>query len=303
MKRAGWQGEGDNMALYAFDGTWQENTPGDEKDTNVVRFYESYEGEKHYFSGVGTRLGWLGRVIGGLTGAGGKARIEEASAALEQTFYEGDEDIDIIGFSRGAALALDFANRIAREGVAGQKPPIRFLGLWDVVPSFGIPGNDINLGYVFSLPACVEKCFHAMALDERRRNFKVQRVVTTVEDAEAEGRVYEVWFRGVHADIGGGNRNPGLSSISLCWMYHQALRCELPIAEAVIERQKLYRDPDARIGGNVDFITHPWRPIPWTDVVHDSVRYRRGHNNPPQGLKVVDDEGRILPTGFQHDAG
>ncbi|HEB59550.1 MAG TPA: DUF2235 domain-containing protein [Gammaproteobacteria bacterium] len=287
------------MALYAFDGTWQENTPSDEKDTNVVRFYEAYEGEKHYFSGVGTRFGWLGRIWGGLTGAGGKTRIEEALEALETTFYDGDEDIDIIGFSRGAALALDFANHIARQGVAGQKPVIRFIGLWDVVPSFGIPGNDVNLGYVFTLPTSVEKCFHAMALDERRRNFKVQRVVTTVEDADAEGRVYEVWFRGVHADVGGGNRNPGLSSTTLYWMYRQALRCDLPIAEAVAERQKLYRDPEARIGRNVDFIQHPWRPIPWTDVVHDSVRYRENHNNPPVGLKVVDDDGRIQATGFQ----
>lgn len=286
------------MALYAFDGTWQENTPDDEKDTNVVRFYEAYEGEKHYFSGVGTRFGWLGRIWGGLTGAGGKTRIEEAVEALQATFYDGDEDIDIIGFSRGAALALDFANHIARQGVAGQKPRIRFLGLWDVVPSFGIPGNDINLGYVFSLPANVEKCFHAMALDERRDNFKVQRVVTTVEDAEAEGRVYEVWFRGVHSDIGGGNRNPGLSSITLHWMYQQALHQELPVAEAIAERQKLYMDPEARVGKNLDLIRHPWRPIPWTDVVHTSVRYREQHNNPPIGLHVVDDDGQIQGTGF-----
>jgi len=284
------------MALYAFDGTWNENQPEDDKDTNVRKFFEAYgDKQKFYRPGPGTRFGWFGKILGGVFGAGGKERVNEAYAALQENFRAGDTIIDIIGFSRGGALALDFANKIHSEGVNGvNEPEIRFVGVWDVVPSFGIPGNDINLGFVLTLPDSVKKCFHAMALDERRQNFPLQRVVTTVPDATSEGHIYEVWFRGVHSDIGGGNRNIGLSSIALHWMYKQALRCGLPIPEAEIAKQKQNRKPGTEISKNFDPIANKYRTIPWTDVVHESVSFRAGANNPPKGLKVVNDEGQVL---------
>jgi uncharacterized protein (DUF2235 family) len=161
-----------------------------------------------------------------------------------------------------------------------------------VVPSFGIPGNDVNLGYVLTLPPSVNKCFHAMALDERRGTFKVQRVVTTMNDATALGRVYEVWFRRVHSDVGGGNRNIGLSSIALHWMYKRAKSCGVPIPDSEIQRQAANMNPAAAISENRDPIKDPYRPIPWTDVVHHSVTYREGAYNPPQGLQIVDDDGK-----------
>src|SRR5438270_11329190 len=63
-------GLGGMMALYAFDGTWNSDKPGTEKDTNVVWFHDAYTGPKHYWSGVGTRLGLAGKLVGGITGAG-----------------------------------------------------------------------------------------------------------------------------------------------------------------------------------------------------------------------------------------
>ncbi len=287
------------MALYAFDGTWNENKPDDAADTNVRKFYEAYEGRKFYREGPGTRWGWLGKAFGGFFGAGGKERVEEAYEELTKNFRENERAIDIIGFSRGGALALDFANKIRSEGVSGvQRPEIRFLGVWDVVPSFGIPGNDVNLGYVLTLPDSVKKCVHAMALDERRQNFPLQRIVTTVSDATAEGRIYEVWFRGVHSDIGGGNRNIGLSSIALHWMYKQALRWGLKIPQQEVTKQKQNIRADAGISKNFDIIENKYRTIMWMDVVHDSVTRHDGANNPPRSLKVVNDEGQILEKGF-----
>lgn len=287
------------MALYAFDGTWNENKPDDTEDTNVFKFMEAYPGRKFYLPGIGTRFGVIGRMLGGLFGAGGKTRVAEAYEELEKHFSLGDRVIDIIGFSRGGALALDFANKIDAEGVLNtRQPEIRFLGIWDVVPSFGIPNNDINLGYVLTLPASVKKCFHAMALDERRQNFGLQRVVTTVADATAEGKIYEVWFRGVHSDIGGGNRNLGLSSITLHWMYKNAISCGLEISQQAVQEQKQGMNPEAQLYKNFDVIENPYRTISWTDVVHDSVKPRPGANNPPIGLKVVNDDGQIQAKGF-----
>ena len=104
------------MALYAFDGTGNRDNPVDKKDTNVVKFFGAYKdgytknGENFYKSGVGTRWGLIGRVVGSIFGAGGQRRLKEAKEALKKNFRKGDKDIDIIGFSRGAALALEFAN-------------------------------------------------------------------------------------------------------------------------------------------------------------------------------------------------
>src|SRR5262245_43331643 len=110
--------------LFAFDGTNQDDsgtgTDWDavSGDTNIYRFYSAYQGYRgpddtcDYCEGVGTRLGFLGTAVGGAVGFGWAARIEESYQALCPGF-EADPIIDVIGFSRGAAIALDFVNTIA----------------------------------------------------------------------------------------------------------------------------------------------------------------------------------------------
>src|SRR5258705_11150542 len=96
------------MPLYAFDGTWNLDKPGTEHDTNVVWFHDAYTGPKHYFKRIGTRLGALGHIVGGINGAGGRDRVEEALAEFEADQRRGDPVVDAVGFSPGAALALEF---------------------------------------------------------------------------------------------------------------------------------------------------------------------------------------------------
>jgi uncharacterized protein (DUF2235 family) len=108
------------MALYAFDGTWNDSSaPAVErdtkKDTNVHRFRELYEGKTEYRDGVGTRYGVIGKIIGGITGAGAQKRIEEQFEALKRNFADGDTSIDIVGYSRGAAISRMFVHRIGRD--------------------------------------------------------------------------------------------------------------------------------------------------------------------------------------------
>jgi uncharacterized protein (DUF2235 family) len=230
----------------------------------------------------------LGKVIGGLTGAGGHTRVKEALEALNANINKGDKAIDVVGFSRGAALAVDFVNEVDKYF---QHAPVRFLGLFDTVPSFGVPGNDVNLHWKLWLPDNVQKCFHAMALDERRRNFPVQRLKGPKGENPPGTRLEEVWFRGVHSDIGGGE-NVGLTSIALSWMLEKALECEVPVQpESVAEYKQLWKT-DAAIGKNLDLKPDPFRQVFPADRIHPSVRFRaqQGHlafNNPPQ-LKPTD---------------
>lgn len=228
------------MALYAFDGTWNKDEDQPDGDTNVVKFKELYADQRavEYVQGVGTRYGKVGAVFGGLFGTGGRTRIQEMYEELCKN-YKADKVIDIVGFSRGAALAVHFANKIAEEGIklddgSTHNARIRFLGVWDIVGSFGLSFDtvinfqDINLGWdIDTVDSCVDHCFHAMALDERRETF----ALTRLDENNRHNNVIEVWFRGVHSDIGGGNENIERSNIALNWMLEKARACGLVFNE------------------------------------------------------------------------
>lgn len=279
------------MALYAFDGTWNVDKPGSEHDTNVMWFHDTYTGPKHYFRGIGTRFGEFGRIIGGVTGAGGRDRIKEALDAFHADRQQGDSIVDVVGFSRGAALALQFVNKVCGENCA-----VRFLGLWDTVPSFGVASIPLNIGWDLDLPDSVAKSFHAMALDERRIDFKLYRPDARVDDSNQQGRLFEVWFRGVHSDIGGGNDAPGLSSVALNWMFAKALKSGLPLDGTAIARNAARMRSTDRISiHGFGLIEGRDRVVRWNDVAHESVTFRSSdsqthYNNPPDNLMLVNDD-------------
>ncbi len=290
------------MALYAFDGTWNREHPDDQeaRNTNVRRFFDLYEGTRNvYVAGVGTRLGFLGRIVGGMFGVGGFSRLNDMYRSLCANYVGGHTRINLVGFSRGAALALDFANLIAKKGIVDERgqvvtrqPVIDFIALFDVVGSFGVPFSlgplkfqEWNLGHTLKLPATipVSHCCHALALDERRRTFMATRVTGA----------YEVWFAGVHSDVGGGNGNRGLSDIALRWMAGKAQEAGLPgFSTARILEATRFCNPQAPVSPSpkYDVIHNDWRPIRQEDRIHQSVTLpRTAYNNPNVAVTVEPD--------------
>ena len=273
------------MALYAFDGTWNSEKDAGEydKNTNVVRFKDQYAGTKFFYKGVGTRHGALGKFFGGAFGVGGRDRIEDACRDVARQFAAGDRDIDIVGFSRGAALAVHFANVIADDGVRVngvlERPGVRFLGVFDLVAAFGIPinlgfnFNRVNLGYKLGLSQSVKYCYHALALDEARQAFRPSRL--------RGDNSCEVWFRGVHSDVGGGNENPALNDISLRWMLHKAMASGLPMSPDCVASTCTRVNPDGKISDNFDPIRNRAREPKAEDTFHYTVAARARHVNPP----------------------
>jgi uncharacterized protein (DUF2235 family) len=70
---------------------------------------------------------------------------------------------------------------------------------------------------------------HAVALDERRAFFRNHlwgddKALSTKEDGTQAPRIKQVWFPGVHCDIGGGytEETSGLSKTALKWMIDEA---------------------------------------------------------------------------------
>jgi uncharacterized protein (DUF2235 family) len=123
-----------------------------------------------------------------------------------------------------------------------------FLGLWDTVSSVGWILDPVGLK-PGSLPFTkdlkqVNKVRHAVSIDERRAFFR-QNLVDKGEDRD----VKEVWFPGVHSDVGGSypEAESGLSKISLRWMMREAeaagLLIEPSIIADVIGRNRQYVMP------------------------------------------------------------
>jgi len=302
------------MALYAFDGTGQkDDNPEleDVKDTNVSRFFRAYrpaddvslprdDWHNHYQRGVGS-AGLLRKALGGITGFGGRTFIRRALHKLEDNIEQNDTAIDVIGFSRGAALALDFVNEIAKGKAKlpnGSIPAVRFLGLFDTVPSFGIPISPLNIGWDLDLPANVTRCFHALSLDERRGNFHLHR--PEVLGQPQEGRLNEVWFRGVHSDVGGNGAKEipprGLASIPLNWMFVNAQAAGLKFDPALVAENKALANATATMLDNVDPIETHFRKLRDGDFVHQSVATRDKCNNPAATCVVVSDTGEPRGT-------
>lgn len=263
------------MALYAFDGTWNDSSAPDEKrdfkkDTNVHRFRILYDNNNHqkvfYTSGVGTRYGVLGKYIGGVTGSGATCRVDEQFSILKKNFKKGDTDIDIVGYSRGASIARMFVQRIEKNFHQLEKnnspleipPAVRFLGLFDTVASFGIPWSDDKNRFDVRIPEFVQNTFHAMALDETRETFGIERCLGNRD------KITEVWFRGSHGDIGGnatysdhkGERsNRERSDIALNWMLSKAHACELPVPVSVGESLLVEKYSDSPVTSQAELIS------------------------------------------------
>ena len=105
---------------------------------------------------------------------------------------------------------------------------IRFVGVWDTVGSLGIPVDGIRLPWVTrlwsfhdtTLSSHVESAHQALAIDEQRGPFKP---TLWEQQPSATGQTLEqVWFAGVHCDVGGGYADPALAEIPLLWMVDRA---------------------------------------------------------------------------------
>jgi uncharacterized protein (DUF2235 family) len=109
--------------------------------------------------------------------------------------------------------------------------------VWDTVASVIVPRKDKlspdlqTLVYTRTNPS-VKKFRQAMAIDERRRMFRLNRWIDPQKyrsdpfdrSTETDQDIRQVWFAGVHADVGGGypEEQSGLSKFPLLWMIEQA---------------------------------------------------------------------------------
>jgi uncharacterized protein (DUF2235 family) len=110
------------------------------------------------------------------------------------------------------------------------EPVIHFIGVWDTVDAVGLPFRLADLINEFiwrfkfpdtTLSVHVGAAYHALAADEARESFAPVLWDESTEDPE-RARIQQVWFGGVHSNVGGGYPRQGMSLVALDWMMTQA---------------------------------------------------------------------------------
>lgn len=188
--------------------------------------------------------------------------------------YEPGDRLYLFGFSRGAYVARALAGVVSKIGIlergrdnlvpyavklyaaptnigvartfsktfCDRSADIRFLGLWDTVKSvFRVDPTTKRLTSV-SLPRtfvndAVSVIRHAVAVDERRRFFR-PNLWSEDQTADSSTDVKQVWFAGVHSDVGGGYpiKDNALSALPLEWMVREAVKQGLLVDETRMAR-------------------------------------------------------------------
>ena len=304
----------------------------------------------YYHLGVGTG-NVLDRILGGGTGVGLSSSVKACYGFLVDNYLPGDE-ILLFGFSRGAFVVRSMAGMIALVGLLQkhemfrftdawncyacsprqrdpavldaiaparhQDVPINCIGVWDTVGALGVPGTQLCASaYAFhhtSLSSTVRHAFQALAIDERRGNFQPAVWVKSDRTQVLE----QVWFAGVHSNIGGGYREHGLSDTTLLWMIsrllaHDVLDLDTTQIDQAIGRFHAEPVPTGRLQ---DSRTRGWkiiacpipRPVGITDeseMIHQTAILRMGaagpgdaYTNPrrQQWLKTIP-ASKIRPIG------
>ncbi len=296
--------------IICYDGTSNEYS---KNNTNIVKTFESIIKDKtqyaFYDPGVGTfnplniDLGLnVGNVLGKAFGVGLVKNIEDGYEYLMNNFEKNDK-VFIFGFSRGAFTARSLAGMIHHFGVLekGSKNLIPYVSKMsnqrklDLAKNFkktfckeckphfiGIYDSVSSLGYFNgkkffdeTLNPDVQNAYHAISIDEQRAKFKVS--LWDESKKQKHQNIEQVWFSGVHSDIGGSYKECGLSDIAFIWMMDSAIKCGLKAKEDY--KKDINQNYKDKIHNSRKSFWKLWsktqREIPKNALIHNSVLDRK----------------------------
>lgn len=271
-----------------------------EENSNVVKLCQILVRDRadqhvYYDPGVGTtpipdrhrdlRNTWY-KIKGLAFAAGISANIQAAYTYLMNAYEPGD-NLYLFGFSRGAFTARAIAGMVHQCGLLSKhnEPMVgyayklyrdvfdeatldkfratysreckpHFVGVWDTVSSVGWAWDRETFPATYRNPD-ISVARHAISIDERRAKFRTNKFAHPVSAQD----IREVWFAGVHSDVGGGypEIESGLSKIALKWLVDEAC------AHGLLVRRQAYED--VVLGAD-----HHYAPPDPRAVMHDSLK-------------------------------
>ena len=231
------------------------------------------------------------------------------------------------------------AERIGRPGAPDQIR-IDFLGLWDTVDAYGLPVDELTRAIDaviwpltmrdYNLNTRVLRARHALAIDDERNAFhpRLWNEEPHLQDASIgvpcgnvatkridEERISQVWFAGVHSNVGGGYPDDSLSYVPLQWIMREANKYGLRFETRIWEEQIALSDENGPIydsrrglGGyyrynprRIELLTHTPEVTIRRTKIHESVlrRIQVGHDGYapialPPGFAVMKIDGQIV---------
>ena len=120
---------------------------------------------------------------------------------------------------------------------------IHFIGVWDTVDAYGMPIDELKLAideWVWPMSFAdrdpsdrLLTIRHALSLDDERPTFRPVLWNEVIKDRHhphdvskqkilGPQRIQQIWFAGVHANVGGGYPDDGLAFTALNWMMDEA---------------------------------------------------------------------------------
>ena len=213
-----------------------EGITGDGLDKNIKSAYrelcEYYQdGDKIFLFGF-SRGAYTVRSLSGFIALVGLLEIDNLD---EQEIWDRIDHV----YSQGYRLKNETRSNWNTKNWHFKNPehqliPIHFMGVWETVGALGIPDYLITLNlldrlndYTFHdtvISKNIKTARHAVALDEQRASFQP---TLWADENEPNQDVQQVWFAGVHSDIGGGYQANGLAQVALRWMINEAMQYEL----------------------------------------------------------------------------
>lgn len=273
------------LVLFAFDGTG--NAPDDR--TNVRHFAEAYDdfsdfdlhrgytGMSFYLSGPGTGMDGTADAVLGLSL---ERRIALQFGRFQVYLRENWQwhrdrsagfapgplriTLDVVGFSRGAAMAREFSHRVGdfrrsddfrAEFGTCLSVLQRLLALFDTVLSVNAAEQSLR-PLRMAVPPDVAVALHAVAMNEMRAAFPLESIAAGASTLAADGgqaarpvpprgggepQRLERGFVGAHSDIGGGYADGDLSDLALMWMVQRAREAGVAMNELAPAQRQVTR--------------------------------------------------------------
>ncbi len=215
---------------------------------------------------------------------------------------------------------------------------IKFMGIWDTVSALGFPyhrtgdsvlddmlerpllvwlalacdrildfGSFAHRFYNYTPNKIVDHVYHAIAIDDERKSF-LPRVW---DEKDLKGKITQVWFTGVHSDVGGSYNQTGLAYETMVWMMERAGHHGLDFVQRALQDAKDKANVHGRLHNSRDGLAIYYRYAP-RNIEELCAKSEPGHPSKLNGptkihQSVIDRMDRktdryapgLLPTKFE----
>lgn len=177
---------------------------------------------------------------------------------------------------------------VFKAGPGVNEVRIKFMGIWDTVSALGFPyqrvGDSLLEGLIERpLPVwlalaldrvfdfgpfahrfykdpekIVDHVYHAIAIDDERKSF----LPLVWDENLIEGKITQVWFTGMHSDVGGSYNQTGLAYVTMEWMMERAGHHGLDFVQGALQGSRDMANADGKVHNSRDGLAIYYRYAP-----------------------------------------